>query len=252
MKLFLFLSRYDRETKKHHTQHVLFDTALLGADEERASVATALAYINAHPEITDKDGGAVAPLAWECNCLQKRCGACAMVIDGSPRLACDARLSEFAKKGQVTIEPLKKFPVIEDLIVDRTVLFSHLRQLKLWTEKRPDREKNRDANGIGDEEKRAAVYEGSRCMQCGLCLEVCPNFHAEGDFFGTASAVPVSRILALQNAKPDTDLRALRKDYRARVFEGCGKSLACRNICPAGIDIDGVLARNAHTAVWRG
>ena len=240
MILDIHLLRTEHKTKEQHWQTIPFDTALAGADADGATVATALTRINALASeggegLSDTNGEAVKAVAWECSCLQKRCGACAMVIDGRPRLACDAKLSEFEKKGRVTVEPLKKFPVVEDLVVDRSVLQENLKHLRVWRQ--------------GDDHTvppsgTPFVYEGSRCLQCGICLEVCPNFYAGGSFYGTASAVPAARVMALEKGG------ALPGAYRAHVYEGCGKSLACRNICPAEIDIDRLLARNAGVAVW--
>ena len=75
--------------------------------DENATVATALAAINARPGLMDAEGAPVGHVAWDCSCLQKKCGACAMRIDGLPRLACDTRLSELGA-GPVRLEPLKK------------------------------------------------------------------------------------------------------------------------------------------------
>ncbi|MBR0090883.1 MAG: succinate dehydrogenase [Lachnospiraceae bacterium] len=272
MKIRLFLSRYNREEDRTWTQQIVLDTAVLGQDAARATVATALTYLNAHiGEISDTDGHPVKRIAWDCGCLQKRCGACAMVIDGRPRLACDARLSEFADKGSVTIGPLKKFPLVEDLIVDRSVMRENLARYRAWlaaNERKEGRAQDRgpDASGQSAQQTRLDAYEGSRCLQCGLCLEVCPNFYAGGEFFGTALAVPAARLLALtgkDRRRLSDDMNAtdadaavhaahLRKGYRKHIYEGCGKSLACRNICPAGIHIDELLARNVRRMSRRG
>ena len=118
--------------------------------DEAATVATALSTL---------------PVVWENSCLQKKCGACAMVIDGLPRLACDTRLKDL-KKEMVTIEPLRKFPVIEDLMVDRTTMMEQLKKLSVWF--------SAPAESGGEE----MAFEASKCLQCGLCLEICPNFLA--------------------------------------------------------------------------
>ena len=102
--------------------------------DENATVATALAAINARPGLMDAEGAPVGHVAGDCSCLQKKCGACAMRIDGVPRLACDTRLSELGP-GPVRLEPLKKFPVVEDLVVDRTAMFDNLRQLHSWLDR---------------------------------------------------------------------------------------------------------------------
>ena len=173
--------------------------------------------------------------------MQKKCGACAMVIDGVPRLACGARLAEFEKKGYVRIEPLRKFPPVADLIVDRQPIFDALTKMKVWAES--------DISPHDDTDELA--YEASRCLQCGCCLEVCPNFFAgEGArFFGMSAAVPASRLLEQLSS---SDRREIAKAYRKGVYEGCGKLLACRGICPAGIDIERLLVNSNAAAVWKG
>ena len=159
-----------------------------------------------------------------------------MVVNGRPVLACDARLSDYKKT--VRIEPLRKFPVVADLIVDRSVLFDNLRTLRCWF------------SDAAEMHERAAElgYEASRCLQCGCCLEVCPNFLPGGVFAGMAGAVPLSRLLAEMQG---TERRELSELYRRHVYAGCGKSLACRKVCPAGIDVDGLLVNSNAVAVWK-
>ena len=79
-------------------------------------------------------------------------------------------------------------------------------------------------------------------------LEVCPNCIPGETFAGMAGALPAARILA---ELPEEERKELAAAYRSRIYEGCGKSLACRNICPAGIDIDRLLASSNAAAVWR-
>ena len=191
------------------------------------TVASALSRLNESLE---------RPIRWEQSCLQKKCGACAMVINGRPGLACAQRLNSL--KEPLRLEPLRKFPVVEDLLVDRGGMFRRLEQLRLWL----DRE-------VRPEQRSSELaYEASRCLQCGCCLEVCPNFCPDGAFSGMASAIPASRLLA---ELPKTARGELAAQYREKFYAGCGKSLACRNICPAGIDIDRVAAASNAAAVWK-
>ncbi len=204
-------------------------------DDVSETVATALETINRDGLYLDASGKG-SPIRWECSCLQKKCGACAMVIGGWPRLACDTFLREFGGK-TVTLEPLGKFPVVADLTVDRSVLFENLKRMTLWSEQ-----------GMAVSEKDLDLdFESSRCLQCGCCLEVCPNFYPGGVFAGTASAVPAARLVASLGGE---ERKRVGKEYRKHVFEGCGKSLACRDVCPAGIDIDRLLSRSNAAAVW--
>ena len=159
-----------------------------------------------------------------------------MVICGRPRLACDARLSEYGET--ITLEPLRKFPVVADLIVDRSAMLERLKTMALWLRE--------DQIPVMDRFEDA--YDSSRCLQCGLCLEVCPNFRVDGAFFSAAAAIPTSRILSESENPRKTELA---KAYRQHVYEGCGRSLACHNVCPAGIDVERLMAKSNGAVLWR-
>ena len=198
------------------------------------TVAAALTKLNERPELMDIEGNRAAPVCWECNCLQKKCGACAMVINGRPALACAVRLTDV--KGLLRLEPLKKFPLIADLAVDRSVMQDNLKRLRTWLETESQEEKS-------DPED---LYEAVRCLQCGCCLEVCPNYDG-GAFTGMASAVPFARILEQTGGERQKTAAA---EYEKHFYGGCGKSLACHTICPAGIAIERLLI-NSNAAVWK-
>ncbi len=178
------------------------------------------------------------PVSWEHSCLQRRCGACAMVINGVPRLACGTRLSEL-KGGIVTVEPLRKFPVIKDLIVDRQAMMDSLQNLSVWFESEAS---------VPDDSAEKMAFEASRCLQCGICLEVCPNYYPGGTFGGMAAMGSLARLIS---RLPPQQKKSIRKSYKNGVYEGCGKSLSCQNVCPAGIDIENLLVRCASRIIWR-
>ena len=205
-------------------------------DDATATLATALRELNARDNLRDVEGAAAKPIQWDCGCLQRKCGACAMVVNGVPRLACDTRLAEL-KGERVRVEPLRKFPVVADLMVDRSVLLQNLLDTRVWLE----------SDASLPNRRWSIAFEASRCLQCGLCLEVCPNFSVQGAFGGMAAMVPLSRLLS---EAPVEQRRELAASYRDAVYGGCGKSLACRNVCPAHIDMDKLLARSAAAAVW--
>jgi succinate dehydrogenase / fumarate reductase iron-sulfur subunit len=77
---------------------------------------------------------------------------------------------------------------------------------------------------------------------------VCPNFCAGDSFYGAAGAVPVSRLLLASEKKDQHDLK---RAYDEHVYSGCGKSLACMEICPAKIRIDRTLSSTNALAIWR-
>ena len=90
------LRQADRDAEPYR-QVVAFST-----DDAEMTVATLLKTLNATPDLTDTDGKAVTNIQWECSCLQKKCGACAMRINGRPRLACDTKLGAF-KNGHIMV-----------------------------------------------------------------------------------------------------------------------------------------------------
>ncbi len=81
------------------------------------SVAGLLDYLNYNDDIFNDAGEKTMRIGWDCSCLQGICGACAMVVNGMPVLACETFLKDL-KGNTVIIRPLQKFPVIHDLIVD--------------------------------------------------------------------------------------------------------------------------------------
>lgn len=228
MELQLDILRQEKAAAEPYTE-----SFRIAAEDDSLTVMNALTMLNARLAAEGRP-----PVRFECSCGQRKCGACAMRINGRPMLACDARILPLEKKGHILLEPLRKFPVVADLIVDRSILFANLRTLAVWLEK----------DTVAKGKKGVLAYEASRCLQCGLCLEVCPNFCAEGAFFGMAAFVPTARLLS---ELPKEERESLCKAYRSHIYEGCGKSLACRNICPAGIDIDRLLVHSNAAAVWK-
>lgn len=122
------------------------------------------------------EGSRVAPVAWDCNCLEEVCGACTMLVNGKTRQACSAlvdRLLEDNAEG-IELRPMTKFPVVRDLVVDRARLFRALTKTKAWIgvdgyyDMGPGPKQSQD-----EQEQR---YPLSECMSCGCCLEACPQY----------------------------------------------------------------------------
>ena len=207
------------------------------AATEGDTVASALTALNAAALLHNAAGERSRRIEWECSCLQKRCGACAMVIDGKPKLACDALLCD-SKTGVIRVEPLHKFPVVCDLIVDRHILYENLKTMGLWL----------SAEAALSDRDQHTAYEASECIQCGCCLEVCPNFCAGGAFFGMATVPITTRLLT---ELPPAEYKAIAREYAKHTFAGCGKSLACRDVCPRRIDTEKLLVNANALVIWK-
>lgn len=189
------------------------------------TVADWLTEINQNETKTDR-------IAWECGCLEKKCGACAMLINGRPALACSVFLKDNAVHGKITLEPFSKFPLIKDLIVDRAGMFESMKEMKIWMQEKSFYQYTWD---------RELQYKAGQCLQCGCCLEVCPNFMAGQNFAGAAAMVQ-SYVDMEQNAD-DIHRKEMKKKYRKKFFSYCGQSLSCKTVCPKHLPLDEIQAR---------
>lgn len=175
-------------------------------------------------------------IEWECGCLEKKCGACAMRINGYPRLACSIFLKDAAKHGKILLEPLSKFPLVKDLAVDRSTMFEMLRTMKIWTQEKEESSYGQDYD---------LQYKAGKCLQCGCCLEVCPNFLSGGTFGGAAAMAEAYKAIE-QNEQSDHRSEMISA-YRTHFFSGCGQALSCRDVCPIKLSLDEIQARaNGH------
>ena len=188
---------------------------------KHVTVSTVLDTLNYTDDLFDTEGKPAARIRWECSCMQAVCGGCAMVINGVPSLACETFIDEIKGKDLV-LEPLSKFPVIGDLIVDRSVIYENLNRAKAYLE----------SNAVSNKKDYKQQYSVAKCLKCGLCLEVCPNYHPGAEFFGAVLANESYLIASQAESKP----RELVKEYKKHFAAGCSKALSCQTVCPAGIE----------------
>ncbi|SDI08126.1 succinate dehydrogenase / fumarate reductase iron-sulfur subunit [Planococcus glaciei] len=207
------------------------------------NVISALMEIRRNP--VNAEGKKTVPVVWDMNCLEEVCGACSMVINGKARQSCTALVDQLEQP--IRLQPMKTFPVVRDLVVDRSTMFDTLKRLKAWI----------PIDGTHDlgegprmpERKRQWAYELSKCMTCGVCLEVCPNVNDKSEFIGAA---PISQV-RLMNAHPTG---AMNKDERLNLLMGpggiqqCGMAQNCVESCPKGIPLTtSIAAMNRDTTV---
>ena len=180
------------------------------------NVITCLMEIQKNP--VDAGGHKTTPVVWDCNCLEEVCGACTMVINGKARQACTALVAELGSG--IVLEPLSKFPVVRDLIVDRGVMFENLLRIRGWI----------PIDGTFDlgpsprlaEKERQFGYSLSRCMTCGVCMEACPQVNSRTNFIGPAA---VSQALYF-NISP---IGRMNLDERMEAVMGEGGLSECAN-----------------------
>ncbi|TLS39195.1 succinate dehydrogenase iron-sulfur subunit [Pseudalkalibacillus caeni] len=207
------------------------------------NVISALMEIRRNPVNTK--GEKTTPVIWEMNCLEEVCGACSMVINGKPRQACTALVDQLEQP--VRLEPMKTFPVIRDLSVDRSRMFDAMKRVKAWI----------PIDGTYDlgpgprmpENRRQWAYELSKCMTCGVCLESCPNVNEQSDFIGPFAI----SLVRLFNAHPTGEMNKEER-LNALMDDGgitsCGNSQNCVQSCPKGIPLTtSIAAMNRATSL---
>jgi succinate dehydrogenase/fumarate reductase iron-sulfur protein len=168
----------------------------------------------------------VQDVAFRWLCSVKRCGSCAVTVNGSPVLACWE-----AAQPEMTIEPLKNLPVIRDLVIDRGPYEDILAKLDpLLVRKEP-------YAGFPEPMSEADAAPGVRlrdCIQCLACLAVCPVLEQpDSGFAGPAPLVALAE-LAL-DPRDGADRAALAEEV-AGVFK-CVSCYECERVCPADIPI---------------
>lgn len=183
------------------------------------SVAGMLDDLNYKDDIVNAAGENVPRIAWECSCLQGMCGGCAMVINGRPALACETFVRDLGD--EITIRPLSKFHVINDLVIDRSIIHENALKVNDYIkEYKPSPPKEYEHQ-----------YAAAKCLKCGLCLEACPNYMKGDRFYGALFANDCYLIAT----RSDVYNRDIKKDYDRHFAAGCSKSLACIEVCPMKI-----------------
>ena len=185
------------------------------------TVSAVLDALNYTDDLFDAEGNPATRIRWECSCMQAVCGGCAIVINGVPSLACSTFIDEIKGKDLV-LEPLSKFPVVADLIVDRSVIYDNLNSAKAYL----------DTIATGSKNHHQQQYSVAKCLKCGLCLEVCPNYHPGAAFFGAVLANE-SYLISSQS---ENGAPYIVKEYKEHFGAGCSKALSCQSVCPAGIE----------------
>lgn len=199
----------------------------------------------AHPELTvtrllkeiqkrpvNTRGEAVTPIVWDSSCLAEEClGACSMLMNDKPGLACQIFLNALGKK--IVLEPMTKFPVVRDLLVDRSKMNGALMRVQDWHSIDPYVPQGFSLQPKPINAEFAQVL--SSCISCGLCLEVCPQYHKDSSFIG-AQAISRAHLMTLQASAAGNFNRLLSLMEEGGI-EDCGKAQNCQKICPQKIPL---------------
>ena len=172
-------------------------------------------------------------LAVRWNCKAGKCGSCSAEINGMPKLMCMTRLDELPLDKDVTIHPIKAFPLIKDLVTDVKWNFGVKKRIKKFNPRPPD---NEDGTWNMAQEDIDRVQEFRKCIECFLCQDVCHvlrehEFHDQ--FMGPRFLVYAA---ALEMHPLDTENRL--EDLKEEAGIGyCNITKCCTKVCPENITI---------------
>jgi succinate dehydrogenase / fumarate reductase iron-sulfur subunit len=172
-------------------------------------------------------------LAVRWNCKAGKCGSCSAEINGNPRLMCMTRLDELPESEPVTVEPMRAFPRVRDLVTDVSWNFRVKKSIKEFTPRKPDAPDGTWRMDQGDVDR---VQEFRKCIECFLCQDVCHvlrDHHKHEEFIGPRFLVYAAALEMhpLDVADRVGDL----KDEHGIGY--CNITKCCTTVCPENITI---------------
>jgi succinate dehydrogenase / fumarate reductase iron-sulfur subunit len=187
------------------------------------------------------------PIAFDHDCREGICGSCGLVISGRPHgknkgvATCELRMRSYPEGSEITVEPwrAKPFPIIKDLVVDRTALDRIMQAggfISVKTGGIPDANSLPIRKEVAEEAMDAAA-----CIGCGACVAVCKN--------GSAMlfvAAKVSQLALLPQGDPERKERVERMiaQMDAEGFGACSNTYACEAECPKQISVEHIARLN--------
>jgi succinate dehydrogenase / fumarate reductase iron-sulfur subunit len=186
------------------------------------------------------------PVAFDHDCREGICGACSMYINGRPHgplqtTTCQLHMRSFADGDTIVVEPwrAKAFPVIKDLVVDRSA-FDRIQQaggyISVNTGGVPDANEIPIPKKVADE-----AFDSATCIGCGACVAACKNSSA-ALFVGAK----ISQFALLPQGRPERKTRVERMiaQMDAEGFGSCTNTGACEVECPKGISLSNIARMN--------
>jgi len=226
------LKIWRQESASHKGGFVFYD--LDGVSQEM-SFLEMLDYLNTTLILRGEQ-----PVAFEHDCREGICGSCSLFINGRPHgpasgtTTCELRMTKFKDGATIVVEPWRSraFPVIRDLIVDRSALDAIMRAGGFVS---ANAGAAPEANSIPVPRAHAdEAIDAAACIGCGACIAACPN--ASAMLFVSAK---VSQLTLLPQGQPEARERVRRMVAKADElgFASCANMGACEAECPKGIKI---------------
>jgi succinate dehydrogenase / fumarate reductase iron-sulfur subunit len=167
------------------------------------------------------------------NCKAGKCGSCSAEINGQPRLMCMTRLNQLDLTQAVTVEPMKTFPHVKDLVTDVSWNYAVKKKIQKFTPREPDAP---DGTWRVQQADVDRPQEFRKCIECFLCQDVCHvlrdhNLHDK--FIGPRFLIHTAQ-LEMNPLDTGDRLKALKDDYNIGY---CNITKCCTKVCPEEIKI---------------
>jgi succinate dehydrogenase / fumarate reductase iron-sulfur subunit len=182
----------------------------------------------------------VRPIAFDHDCREGICGSCSMTINGRPHgpgsgtTTCQIYMRQFDNGSTITVEPFRAttFPVIKDLMTDRTAL-DRIQEAGGYTGVGAGPKPEPNANPVSPEDAEQAI-DAAICIQCGACVAACPNGAAM-----LFTGAKVSALAHLPQGQPGryTRVQDMVDQMDEEGFGGCTNYGECEAACPKEISI---------------
>src|SRR5687767_407441 len=194
------------------------------------SVSEGMVVLDAIHQIQSESANDLA-VRW--NCKAGKCGSCSAEINGQPRLMCMTRLSDLDLDKPVTVEPMRAFPLLRDLVTDVGSNFRQKKRIRKFTPRAPDAP---DGTWRMDQADADRVQEFRKCIECFLCQDVCHvlrDHHLHEEFVGPRLLVHAAQLEMhpLDTLDRVTDLK------EAHGIGYCNITKCCTKVCPEHITI---------------
>ena len=198
--------------------------------EYKQDVVEGMVVVDAVHEIQSTQANDLA-VRW--NCKAGKCGSCSAEINGMPKLMCMTRLADLDADKPVTVEPMRAFPHVRDLVTDVSWNYRVKTQIQKFKPRPPDAA---DGTWRMQQEDIDRVQEFRKCIECFLCQDVCHvlrDHHKHDQFIGPRFLV-YSAALEMHPLDTEDRLKELRE---AQGIGFCNITKCCTKVCPEEIHI---------------
>lgn len=199
-------------------------------EDYTAEVSEGMVVLDAIHQIQAEQANDLA-VRW--NCKAGKCGSCSAEINGMPRLMCMTRLSDLDLQRPVTVEPMRAFPAVRDLVTDVSWNYRVKRRIRPFRPRPPDAA---DGTWRMDQRDVDRVQEFRKCIECFLCQDVCHvlrDHHKHDEFIGPRFLVQTA---ALEMHPLDVEDR-IDELKQAHGIGYCNITKCCTRVCPEHITI---------------